>query len=345
MKNTVIILFATLFLTVSCSDNKPLKVKDESVRVRVAGIQEGKISIPVHTTGILAPSEEIKLSFKTGGLIAYVNVKEGQKVRKGDTLASLNLVEIRAKAGQAGDALEKAQRDYERAQNLYSDSVVTLEQKQDAFTALSVAKSNLDIAGFNLKHSKITAPDNGIILKQLAREDEMVSAGYPVFLFGASGKHWKIKCGVADRDVVRISAGDTAWITFDAWPGARFQAVVSLIGGMSNPYTGTYDTELLLIDSPGYRLVSGFIGEVDIYPKARAISTLIPVGSLIEADGDHGYVFVVNNSQTANKLRVRIESVIDTMIAVKGIPAGISGIVTDGAAYLKDGDKVKVVNQ
>ncbi|HKK41798.1 MAG TPA: efflux RND transporter periplasmic adaptor subunit [Bacteroidales bacterium] len=344
MKNTVIMLFTTVFLTVSCTNNNPQQSKDESVRVRVTGIQAGAISIPVHSSGILAPSQEIKLSFKTGGLVAGITVKEGQKVKKGDILASLNLSEIRAKAGQAGDAYDKALRDYNRAKNLYSDSVVTLEQEQNAFTALNVAKSNLDIAGFNLKHSEISAPDDGIIMKQLVKENEMVSAGYPVFLFGSSGKHWRIKCGVADRDVVRINKGDTAWVTFDAWPGVRFKAVVSLIGGMSNPYTGTYDTELLLVNPSGYRLVSGFIGNVDIYPSARAFSTLVPVGSLIEADGDHAYVFVVNGSQTAGKVKVKIESVIDTLVAVKGIPEGITRIVTDGAAYLKDGDKVKVVN-
>lgn len=344
MKERSILLIMTVLFTASCVNRSPEKPTDEAVRVRVSEIYRQKISIPVHSTGILAPSEEMRLSFKTGGLVAHIQVREGQKVKKGDMLASLNLSEISARAGQAQDAYDKALRDYGRAQNLYSDSVVTLEQKQDASTALNVAKSNLEIARFNLAHSKIIAPDDGIILKQLVRENEMVSQGYPVFLFGTFGRHWKVKCGISDRDIVKISKGDTASLTFDAWPGIRFGAVVSLIGGMSNPYTGSYDTELLLDNPSEYRLVSGFVAGVDIYPARRAFSILIPVGSIIEADGDQGFVFVVNDSQKAGRIKVKIESVVDTMVAVKGIPAGISRIVTDGAAYLKDGDKVKVVN-
>ncbi len=344
MKERSIFLVLTVLFAASCVNRSPEKPTDEVVRVRVSEIYRQKISIPVHSTGILAPSEEMKLSFKTGGLVAHIQVREGQKVKKGDILASLNLAEITARAGQAQDAYDKALRDYSRAQNLYRDSVVTLEQKQDANTALNVAKSNLDIARFNLAHSKILAPDDGIILKQLVRENEMVSQGYPVFLFGTFGRHWKVKCGISDRDIVKISKGDTASLTFDAWPGVRFVAVVSLIGGMSNPYTGTYDTELLLDNPSGYRLVSGFVAGIDIYPARREFSILIPVGSIIEADGDQGYVFVVNDSQKACRIKVKTGSIVDTMIAVKGIPAGISRIVTGGAAYLKDGDKVKVVN-
>ena len=344
MKIKSILLILTVFFINSCTNDSPRQVNDESVRVRVHEIHRGEISIPVHSTGILAPSEEMKLSFKTGGLVANIPVKEGQKVNKGEILASLNLSEISARVGQAKDAYDKAMRDYNRAQNLYRDSVVTLEQKQNAGTALNVAESNLDIARFNLDHSRIIAPADGIILKQLVRENEMVAQGYPVFLFGASGRHWKIKCGISDRDVVKINKGDTARVTFDAWPGVRFKAVVSLIGGMSNPYTGTYDTELMMDDLPGHRLVSGFIADVDIFPSKRTFSMLIPVGSLVEADGDRGYVFAVTEAQKAEKIGVKIESVMDTLVAVRGIPAGISRIVTGGAAYLKDGDKVKIVN-
>ena len=63
----------------------------------------------------------MKLSFKTGGIVCKIFVREGDKVRKGDLLASLNLLEINANAEQAKIGYDKALRDYNRAENLLKE--------------------------------------------------------------------------------------------------------------------------------------------------------------------------------------------------------------------------------
>jgi multidrug efflux pump subunit AcrA (membrane-fusion protein) len=155
-----------LFLSVSCKNREPRITTSEAVHVRVTEVTSGEISIPVHSTGVLVSSEEYKLSFKTGGIIGKIYVKEGERVKKGKMLASLRLDEIAANESQAKSGYEKALRDYQRAENLYRDTVATLEQKQNAATALSVAKSALEIVQFNLAHSSILAPDDGIVLRK-----------------------------------------------------------------------------------------------------------------------------------------------------------------------------------
>ena len=206
------------------------------------------VSIPVHTTGTLVASEELKLSFKTGGIVGKIFVREGDRVRKGDILASLDLLEINANAEQAKIAYDKAVRDFIRAENLLKEGATTLEKKQNAETAMNMAKNSLEIARFNLQHSKIEAPDNGIVMKQFVKKNELVSSGYPVFLFGTSGKYWKVKAGLSDRDMIKINPGDSAEVGFDAWPGVKFSAMVDQVGEMSNPYTGTYEAELIVMD-------------------------------------------------------------------------------------------------
>jgi RND family efflux transporter MFP subunit len=286
----------------------------------------------------------MKLSFKTGGIISRIPVREGERVKKGQILASQNLSEINAQVNLAMNGYEKALRDFNRAKNLYADSVATLEQLQNATTALNVSKSNLEIARFNLSHSTIIAPDNGIILRQFAKENELVSQGYPVFLFGTSGKSWKVKTALSDRDIVRINPGDSAIITFDAWNGVKFSAVVEQAGEMANPATGTYDTELNLSDK-GYRFAAGFIAGVEIFPSKKESFILIPVGAIIEADGLSGYVFTVTDSATVSKVKVTIVTISGNKAAITGTPAGIREIVSEGAAYIRDGEKVRIVKK
>ena len=342
MQTRNILILIIIILSAGCKNREVKSTSAEEVRVRIAGVTIEEISIPVHSTGLLVSSEEMKLSFKTGGIIAEMNVREGNRVKKGDLLASLNLAEIRAGVNQAKNGYDKALRDYTRMENLYRDSSISLEKKENAATALNMAKATLDVSQFNLTHSKIVAPENGIILKQFVRQNELVSSGYPVFLFGSSGKYWKVKSGLSDKDVIKVNQGDSAVISFDAYPGIKFPAVVDQIGEMSNPYTGTYETELLLKGSD-YRLASGFVAGVDIFPVSKKTFSMVPVGSIVEADGQKGYIFILTNEMTVKKIRIDIEALVGAMAAVKGVPEGSSEVVSEGAAYLKDGMKVNVV--
>lgn len=344
MKAKHIFPVSVVILALSCRNEVPVKsTTNFENAVKVTEVSDQPVSIPVHSSGVLISTEEMKLSFKTGGIVLKIYVDEGDRVKKGDVLATLNLSEINAQVSLAGSGYDKALRDYNRAKNLYADSVATLEQMQNAATALSVARSNLDIAAFNQVHSKITAPDNGIILKQFVKANELVAPGYPLFLFGTSGTTWKVKAGISDRDIVRINNGDSAVITMDAWKGVQFPATVEQMGEMANPVTGTYETELILADR-GYKLAAGFVVSVDIFPFKKESYLLVPVESIVEADGQSGYVFIVDDSSKVSKVKVSIITIVGTKAAVKSSQKQIHRIVSGGAAYIRDGEKVRIVN-
>ena len=342
MKQIIILIVLTVLISAGCRNEAVKTTSPEITGVRITKVAPETISIPVHSSGILMSSEEMRLSFKTGGIIEKIRVKEGDQIKKGDILAILNLSEINAQVNLARNGFEKATRDYTRAKNLYADSVATLEQLQNAATALNVAKSNLDIAQFNLMHSKIIAPENGVILRQFAKTNELIASGYPVFLFGTSGNSWKVKAGLSDRDLVRINPGDSTVVTLDAWPGIKFPAVVDQVGEMSNPLTGTYEIELTL-NKTGYRLATGFVAGVEISPSKKESFIMVPLGAIVGADGQEGYLYTVNDSMIAQKIKIEIVTIIGSKAAIKGNLDGMKEVVSEGAAYLRDGEKVKIV--
>jgi|WetSurSiteA1Bulk_404760.scaffolds.fasta_scaffold00773_3 membrane fusion protein, multidrug efflux system len=339
MKTVYFIIAVMLVPLSSCRQKAPKETATERSRVKVAAIRHEKMNLPVTSSGIVVPSQEIKLSFKTGGIIARINVEEGTRVNKGEVLATLNLSEIEAQVNQVTNAYEKSIRDYNRARNLYADSVVTLEQLQNAETAMNVGKASLEAAAFNLEHSRIIAPDNGTILKKLAETNEIIAPGYPVFLFGTSGTGWKIRTGLADRDFVRISRGDSARVTLDAYPGMVFRAAVSRLSEAANPATGTYEIELDL-ERTSHKLASGFVANLEIFPVTTDSCFYIPIEALVEADGTNGYVFTVTDSMTVSKVKVNIVRINKSSVAVSGGPGLTGKVVADGAAYLSDGDPV-----
>src|SRR5687768_1241829 len=91
--------FVWLFLfpaIYACSPNqaKENEVKEELVVVRTHQVNSRSVTKPITSSGLLASKKEVKLSFKTGGIISAIQVDEGQTVKKGQLLASLNLTEI-----------------------------------------------------------------------------------------------------------------------------------------------------------------------------------------------------------------------------------------------------------
>jgi RND family efflux transporter MFP subunit len=329
-----------LVILTACGDTGNRKYTEPSVSIRTIEITDTSLVFPVRTAGKLASKSESKLSFKTGGIIQQIMADEGQSVRKDQLLAQLNLEEINSKVNQAELALKKAERDFDRAENLYRDSVATLEQFQDAGTALEVARSNARIANFNLQYSTIRAPSDGKILKRIAAANEIIAPGHPVFLFAATGSDWVVRANLTDRDIVRVGMGDTAHISFDAYPGEIFTGTISEIGTAADPYTGTYEIEIRLRRKPGM-LVSGFIAKVDIFPAVTEKHVVIPVEALIDGAGMTGYVMVLVNGQPERR-KILIQALTDHGIVVKqGLSPG-EKLITEGAQYLREGSQIKV---
>ena len=336
------LLLAFLIIITGC---KPVAVKEvvkiEGVKVRMAPVVVKEISLSLRSGGVVATSEEVKLSFKTGGIVARTYFKEGDPVKQGQLMAELNMSEINAQVNQARNGSDKAQRDYDRAKNLYADSVATLEQMQNAETALDVSKSILEMARFNQSHSKIVAPKSGVILRQLVKENELVAPGYPVYALGISGKNWIIRTALSDRDIVKVNIGDSASVVIDAWPGEPFSATVSQINEASNPMTGTYEIELKLSETKN-RLASGFIANIEIFPSQKMSYWLIPMASVVEADGRTGYVYEVTPAGTAKKVKVTIATLYGEQAAISGGLENMKEVVSDGVAYLTDGVRVDI---
>ncbi|HEX7121586.1 MAG TPA: efflux RND transporter periplasmic adaptor subunit [Gemmatimonadaceae bacterium] len=308
--------------------------------VRTAPVTVERLARPVRAAGTLALKDEVTLSFKIGGIIARVAVNEGDQVRHGQLLAALDLAEIDAAVRRATSAVEKAERDLDRARALYADSVATLEQVQNAETALDVARTELTTATFNRQYARIVAPASGTILRRHAEPGELVTAGAPVLTLGSSARGMVMRAGLADRDVVRVQRGDSATVTLDALPHLHLTGVITEVGASADPMIGTYGVEVRVPRARG--LASGMMGHVEIHPSTRQAVALMPIDALLEADGDRGVVFVLaGDGARAERREVTIAFVVGDRVAVRDGLDGVREVITEGAAYLEDGQLVR----
>ena len=299
--------------------------------------------------GVLAPRDEVRLAFKVGGVVERVAVDAGDVVRQGQVLAEIKQAEVAAAVAQASEAVDKARRDLERGRRLRADEVATEEQVENLTTAYNVARAQLGAARFNAQFARIEAPFDGVVFERLVEGGELVQAGQPVLVVGATGAGWVVRVGLADRDAVRVRAGTPVEVAFDAYPGRAFTGRVGRIGAAADRYTGTFEVEVEVEPPAGVRFARGLIGKV-VLPLAdlaevAADATVVPVSALVEADGDRAIVFVVDREHgVARRKHVRIGPLIGEQVVVTaGLVAG-EHVITDGATWLTDGRAVREVD-
>lgn len=306
-------------------------------------IEKSDVSVVITTSGLFSTDDETELAFKTGGVIDKIFVKEGDAVRRGQLLATLNLTEINAQVAQAELAFDKAKRDYARLTNLYRDSVATLEQFQNAKTGLEVAQRQWEAAKFNRSFSEIRAVANGYILRKLANEGQVISGGTTVFVAnGAREGKWLIKAGVSDRDWAAISIGDKGEVTTDAMPDKSFQAVVTRKSETTDPASGAFVIELTLVRTDA-AFATNLFGNVTIQASNTKQLWRIPYEALLDGDANSGFVFVTNDQQTAHKVSVTVSRLEHEHVLVSAGLENAKALIVTGSAYLRDGSSIEVV--
>ena len=341
---SVHILLLLAVFALSCQQEEEESTRQQKVKVKTAIVEHKEVTIPIRTSGKLSFKKESRLSFKTGGIISKIYVDEGQNVKRGQLLAELDLREIQAAVEQARLGLEKRERDCQRVQNLYKDSVATLEQLQDMQTTVSMAKSTLHIAEFNFQFSTIKAPASGKILKRLMGENEMISPGAPIFLFGCSESDWVVRVNLTDKDIINISLRDSAYVTFDAYPGMKFPAWVSEISNAAD-MNGMYEVELKIKNRLKNKLASGFICKAEIMPAKRNRFYVIPVEAIVDGSGRSAMIYQLNEKSEVKRLNVEISHILDDKLLVSdGLKTGME-IITGGAAYIRDNIEIEVANR
>jgi len=346
-QHIMIIWMATAVATfsglVGCSSKGAASAIAAARAVQVTRVQMAVLDNTLRAVGLLTPKDEARLSFKVGGVVEFIRVEEGQTVKAGQLLAVLKQTEISASLEQARQATAKAH--LERGKALLADGVTTEEQVQDLTTSFDMASAAQSGTEFNAAHARIVASVDGVVLRKLAEANEVVQPGQTVLVLGGANRGWVVRIGLADRDAVRMRLGDTARIEFDAWPGRTFAGRVSNISSAADSGTGTFTVEVQ-IDAGGARFVQGLVAKVALTPQGAGQVQVIPVQALLEANDKEAGVFVLDEAaQEVHRVSIQIGRMSAGRIEVlNGLSAGAQ-VVTDGAAFLENGEKVRVVAQ
>lgn len=316
----------------------------EIIPVKTMEIKKQAVQQTIWASGQFSTDDETILSFKTGGILKTIAVKEGDYIKKGQLLAALDLTEIEAQVNQAKLGFEKAKRDFERVTNLYKDSVATLEQLQNTKTGRDIAKQQLDAAKFNLNYSEIKAVADGFVLRKFVNNGQLVGPGTPIVQTnGAGSAAWILKVGISDKEWALIEVGDQAKISADALEGNILSAKVIRKSESADPYSGSFSAELKIEKASAKQLASGMFGTATIYTKKKVLLWNVPYEALLDANANKAFVFVTSDNKVARKIPVTLFKIESNLAQITEGLENESSLIVSGSAYLNDSTAISVI--
>lgn len=351
LHNTFRLVSSSLLLSlllISCNkkdetQQKTTETDEVLVPVSLTKVDQATRSESIVASGLVASSEEARLSFKIGGIIQKVYVTEGQKVSKGQLLASLNTTEIDAQVNQAKYGVEKSERDFKRVENMLKDTAATLEQMQNVTTALDIAKQNLQIAQFNRSYAQIISPIDGAVVKKMGNEGELTGPGTPIFYITSNRQgDWVVRVGVSDKDWARLKVGDKANVQLDAYPTEAFDGRITKLAPAADPMNKLYEIEVRIAPK-GKRLATGLFAKVELKPVQSRSYTVVPLEAIVEGNGKEASVYVLDETRKkVKRLPIQIGFVDGDKVLITNGLEGISEVITSGSAFLTESSTVIV---
>ncbi|MDP3761281.1 MAG: efflux RND transporter periplasmic adaptor subunit [Ramlibacter sp.] len=324
----------------------------------VTTAQPQRASLPVRLAAngnLVAWQEAIVGAEAPGQRIAQVHVNVGDRVRKGQVLATFaegtpqaELAQFRASVAEAEAAAADAAANAERARTLQTTGALSASQINQYFTAEKTAKAKLEAARAVLQaqqvrvsQTQVRAPDAGIISARAATVGAVVGNGTELFRLIRQGRlEWRAE--VTSQELGRITTGTTALVT--AASGARLAGRVRTIGPTVDPQTRSALVYVDVTPLPGMpasaRAGMFARGEFDL---GATPALTLPQAAVVVRDG-FSYVYRVNPDSRVSQVKVQTGRVVGDRIEIVNGLATDARVVAAGAGFLNDGDLVRVAD-
>ncbi|HLO60784.1 MAG TPA: efflux RND transporter periplasmic adaptor subunit [Bacteroidales bacterium] len=343
MKYAGIIVAMAAILTGCAKTEKDSISSTESIPVKTARVERSEAKLANTYVGTVEESLSLPLSFLTAGMVENVLVHEGECVKKGQLLASLEAVSYRS-AYQAAEAKEKQATDaYNRLSSVYRNGSLPEVKMVEIETALEEAKAAERIAAKNLANCKLYSPASGVIGRKSIDAGVNVIPGTPAITVVKIDKV-KVAISVPENEIAGIKIGQKAVITVPALDNAGYEGKVDEKGVMANPISHTYMVKVL-IDNKNDMLRPGMVCNVTMNNNKSVSLVSIPASSVQLNNAGEKFVYVVDSvSATAKQKRIITGnfSANGNVAVTEGLSTG-DMLVIEGCQKIHDNSPVQII--
>ena len=322
----------------------------------VVTMQRKALEVEVLETGRIQPREKVELKSKIAGQVDKVLVREGDIVKRGEAVITLDPIDYQrelakadADVAQANAALDYAALSHDRASRGVAQNIVArtdldlasheLRAKKVSVQAAEVART---VARDHLSYTHLVSPIDGTVIARGIEPGEAVVPGVQSTFDGkslltiADLSALLVKVNLNQIDVAKVTVGRNATLTLDALPGHSYRARVTKVAPASVKLTGK-DQEIFpveaLLETPDGLVKPGMTADVRIHLDAKPDVLSVPLEAIVKENGKT-FVLRVLPPDKGEKVETRTEKVEVTQGLRNDREVEIEGTALEGARVL-----------
>ena len=334
-------------------DRSPNPDQHEAVPVEIGLVEQRDLPEIIHGIGTLEAASRVEIRPEITGIVRQIHFQEGQTVKAGDLLFSIDDAKIRQRLQARQAALSGAEvemhttgRIYRRRRELLAQKVVAPETVDEVRLEFKAAQARVDrlraeISEIEetLKDTRIGSPINGTAGERQVDAGDYVENGDLLVTIVQSDR-LKLLFAVPERFMGRIHKGQTVHIKTPAFPDRRFPGKVYYVGPQIQVDTRDIPMKAYVGNADGMLRPGGF-ATVELTVGSRKNALVIPEEALVPTRSGYG-VFIIEDS-TARwrpvKVGLRRPGIVEIR---KGLQAA-DRVIRSGHLSVSDGIPVKII--
>jgi len=295
----------------------------------------------INVQGTVKADKSVELHPEMGGTITRIYVSEGQKVRKGQTLAQLDASIINSNISQVQTELSLASTTFERQERLWKQKIGSEMQYLQAKAQRESLESNLKSLQSQARKMKIVAPFSGTIDEVFAKTGELASSQMPFLRLINLSKVY-LESDVTESYLKDIKKGTDVLIYFPSLD-KKISSTVSQVGNFINPNNRSFKTRVE-INNKDNALKANLLADMEINDFS-ATGIVLPTYVLQKDREGNQFVYTIineNDNSTVAKTMVTVtKEYNDQAYLSEGLTVD-DLIVDKGSRLVKTNDIVKI---
>jgi RND family efflux transporter MFP subunit len=334
-------LLIAVFLATGCNGGKSASEQANApVPVVLKKIEKTEVEKVISVTGNIEGSRTARLGFLVAGKINSIAAREGETVRAGQLLASLDPESYRIGKDLADAAVAQIEDEYGRLTLMHERKSLSDSDYAKITSGLRQARAQQRLQAKNLADTRLYAPFGGVLLKRGVEVGEIVGTGMPIF--AVSDIHVvKVNASVPETDLQFIRMGSQAWVRVSSLD-SEFAGKVVEIGSLAEATTRAFPVKIE-VKNPGLLMRPGMTADIRIRSGRKTEVMAVPGEAVLRDRDNAAHVFVVDeNRKQAFKRRISLGEIRENSISVVSGLAPGERIVVGGQHKLNDGTPVTI---
>ena len=341
-------LFSSLLLSCGKNESKQYAIEAVKVKEMTVGASDGMFSSAADGnygySGTVEEENGSALSFTTGGTIMQLRVKVGDRVRKGQLIASVDPTSIRNNYEMAHATKMQAEDAYKRMKQLHDKGSLPDIKWVEAQSQLQQAVSAENIARKSLGDCNLYAPFGGVISEKYAEVGQNAAPGMPVVKLVTTNV-LNVKISVPESEMASIHVRQRARIQVQALDGKQYEGYVIEKGVIADPVSRSYDVKIR-VEGVDHALLPGMVSQVSLAKIDASLSSngsaaiVIPASLVQIADDNSRFVWVDEGGKAVRRSITLGEYQSNGVVITSGLKQG-DKLIVEGQQKVCSGTKVK----